>query len=66
MIYTQLNQYYVVLEVAPQFFQSPDGLNYIYPRATGDGLVTPLSAVSTCHAQHHPAAGQPYRACSLR
>ena len=25
MIYTQLNQYYVVLEVAPQYWQSPAG-----------------------------------------
>ena len=32
VIYTQLNQYYVVLEVAPRFFQSPEGLNYTYPR----------------------------------
>src|SRR5208283_4338144 len=26
VIYTQLNQYYVVLEVAPQYWQSPEGL----------------------------------------
>src|SRR5208283_2520457 len=26
IIYTQLNQYYVVLEVAPQYWQSPEGL----------------------------------------
>ncbi len=26
IIYTQLNQYYVVLEVAPQYWQSPDGI----------------------------------------
>src|SRR5271163_3886441 len=30
IIYTQLNQYYVVLEVAPPFWQSPDGLKNIY------------------------------------
>jgi multidrug efflux pump len=30
IIYTQLNQYYVVLEVAPQYWQSPDGLKDIY------------------------------------
>ena len=29
VIYTQLNQYYVVLEVAPQYWQSPAGLNSI-------------------------------------
>jgi multidrug efflux pump len=44
IIYTQLNQYYVVLEVAPEFSQTPDGLKNIYfhrvanpnPSATGD------------------------------
>ena len=30
VIYTQLNQYYVVLEVAPQYWQIPSGLNIIY------------------------------------
>jgi multidrug efflux pump len=46
VIYTQLNQYYVVLEVAPWYWQSPAGLNYTYPRASATG-VTPLSSVST-------------------
>jgi multidrug efflux pump len=46
VIYTQLNQYYVVLEVAPKYWQSPAGLNYTYPRATATG-VTPIRAVST-------------------
>jgi multidrug efflux pump len=30
VIYTQLNQYYVVMEVAPQYWQNPSGLNNIY------------------------------------
>ena len=30
LIYTQLNQYYVVLEVAPQYWQSPEALKNIY------------------------------------
>ena len=46
VIYTQLNQYYVVLEVAPRYWQSPAGLNFIYPGASAN-KVTPLSAVST-------------------
>ena len=29
-MYTQLNQYHVVLEVDPQFWQSPDSLKHIY------------------------------------
>src|SRR5271163_1227529 len=36
LIYTQLNQYYVVLEVAPQFWQTPEGLKFIYMN-TGSG-----------------------------
>jgi multidrug efflux pump len=52
VIYTQLNQYYVVLEVATRFFQSPEGLNYTYPRATNG--VTPISAVSTFHPSTTP------------
>ncbi len=36
LIYTQLNQYYVVLEVAPQYWATPDGLKdvYIHPSLT--------------------------------
>jgi multidrug efflux pump len=34
IIYTQLNQYYVVLEVAPKYWQTPQGLNSIYLRST--------------------------------
>ncbi len=45
LIYTQLNQYYVVMEVAPQYWQSPEGLNYLYPSASSGGP-TPLNAVS--------------------
>jgi multidrug efflux pump len=46
IIYTQLNQYYVVLEVAPQFWQSPEGLRDIYLNTQKAGNV-PLSAVAT-------------------
>ncbi len=53
VIYTQLNQYYVILEVAPQYWQSPDGLNYIYPSANSNG-VTPLRAVTTAKAGTTP------------
>ena len=52
VIYTQLNQYYVVLEVAPRYFQSPEGLNFTYPRATNG--VTPISAVATFHPSTTP------------
>ncbi|MGD0736750.1 MAG: efflux RND transporter permease subunit [Terracidiphilus sp.] len=52
LIYTQLNQYYVVLEVAPPYWQSPAGLNDIYLHS-GKGVV-PLSTVSTAQATTTP------------
>jgi multidrug efflux pump len=44
IIYTQLNQYYVVLEVAPPYWQGPDGLKNIYLNTAGSGIV-PLSTL---------------------
>src|SRR5438045_7914435 len=41
-MYTQLNQYHVVMEVEPSYWQSPEGLRYIYARA-GNGSLIPLS-----------------------
>jgi multidrug efflux pump len=45
-MYTALNQYHVVMEVQPQFWQNPQGLNDIYARTTNGGPVIPLSAVA--------------------
>jgi len=42
-MYTPLNQYHVVMEADPRFWQSPDGLRYVYVRAS-DGREVPLSA----------------------
>jgi multidrug efflux pump len=53
VIYTQLNQYYVVLEVAPQYWQSPEGLKYTYPGASARGVI-PIRAVSTARAGTTP------------
>ncbi len=53
IIYTELNQYYVVLEVAPQYWQSPDGLKNIYLNTTGKGVI-PLSTVTKAHATTTP------------
>jgi multidrug efflux pump len=45
-IYTQLNQYYVVMEVAPKYWQSPQGLNDVYLVSnTGSGAV-PMDTVT--------------------
>jgi multidrug efflux pump len=42
-IFTQLNQYHVVMEVDPQFQQNPDSLKNIYVRSSS-GTQVPLSA----------------------
>src|SRR5216117_641105 len=42
-MYTQLNQYHVVMEVAPRYWQSPETLRDIYVRAAS-GAQVPLSA----------------------
>ena len=44
-IYTALNQYHVVMEVAPEFWQNPDALRNIYVRST-TGVSVPLTAVT--------------------
>ena len=44
-MYTALNQYHVVMEVAPQFWQNPLGLNDVYV-PTSSGGVVPLSAIT--------------------
>jgi multidrug efflux pump len=58
IIYTQLNQYYVVLEVAPEFWQSPEGLKDIYLRtgssgSGGNGNV-PLSSIASYRSSTTP------------
>jgi multidrug efflux pump len=44
-MFTQLNQYHVVLEVEPRYWQSPEGLKEIYLHAPAGGVV-PLSAIT--------------------
>lgn len=46
LIRTQLNQYYVVLEVAPPHWQSPAGFNSIYFNTAGNHGPVPLNAFS--------------------
>jgi len=53
IIYTQLNQYYVVMEVAPQFWERPEGLKYIYVNSANAGNV-PLETVATSQSHNIP------------
>jgi multidrug efflux pump len=55
IIYTQFNQYYVVLEVAPQFWQSPEGLKDVYLRSSTGGNI-PLLAVARSQSNTIPLA----------
>ncbi len=55
IIYTQLNQYYVVLEVAPQYWQSPEGLKDIYLQSSSGNNI-PLLAVAKGRANTTPLA----------
>lgn len=54
-MYTSLNQYYVVMEAAPQYWQDPSGLDDIYIH-TSTGGVVPLSAVAKFQAMVAPLA----------
>jgi len=61
IIYTQLNQYYVVLEVDPRYSQTPEGLKNIYFHPKGSSSVTatgnvPLAALSMNQANTIPLA----------
>jgi multidrug efflux pump len=48
IIYQPLNQYYVVMEVAPQYWQSPAGLKDIYlPNGHGNVPLTTVASVKT-------------------
>jgi multidrug efflux pump len=64
-IYTQLNQYHVILEVPEQFRQKPRDLRNIYIRTTGGGSsggagggagVTPLSVLAHFEQSNQPLA----------
>ena len=58
LIYTQLNQYYVVLEVAPEYWATPDGLKsvYLHPSARNSTVSgnTPLFSVAKAQANTTP------------
>jgi multidrug efflux pump len=61
IIYTQLNQYYVVLEVAPPYWQSPEGLKNIYFHPSGTSSTTasgnvPLFSIATAKTNTTPLA----------
>jgi multidrug efflux pump len=44
-IYSALNQYHVIMEAAPEYWQSPESLDNVYVSSTSGGQV-PLSAIA--------------------
>jgi hydrophobe/amphiphile efflux-1 (HAE1) family protein len=54
-IYTSLNQYYVVMEAAPQYYRDPTTLNSTYVHGSGSKPV-PLQAFTKAHAATSPLA----------
>jgi multidrug efflux pump len=55
-IFTQLNQYHVVLEVMPNFAETPDNLSDIYIRPS---VVTPNSGAPTANTSAVTTSGAP-------
>jgi hydrophobe/amphiphile efflux-1 (HAE1) family protein len=53
IIFTQLNQFRVILEVEPQFRESPDVLDKIYVKSSS-GQPVPLSAFATMRMSNTP------------
>jgi multidrug efflux pump subunit AcrB len=53
IIFTQLNQFRVILEVEPNFRESPDLLNKMYVKSSS-GQPVPLSAFATMHVSNTP------------
>jgi multidrug efflux pump len=56
IIFTQLNQYHVVLEVLPNFAKTPDAMDDIYVRP---GTITPVSGAPTANVAAATSSGPP-------
>src|SRR5271163_5136554 len=56
IIFTQLNQYHVVLEVLPNFAKTPDAMNDVYVRP---GSITPASGAPSANAAAATTSGPP-------
>jgi multidrug efflux pump len=54
-MYTSLNQYHVVMEVAPQYWQTPEGLKDVYLKPS-NGNEVPLNAITTYDPSTAPLA----------
>jgi multidrug efflux pump len=55
-MYSSLNQYHVVMEVSPELWQSPKGLDSIYLHPTNSTAAVPLSTVTKFESTTAPVA----------
>jgi multidrug efflux pump len=55
-MYSSLNQYHVVMEVQPQFWQNPLNLAQLYLRPTNGTAVVPLNAIASYQPTTAPIA----------
>ena len=70
IIYTQLNQYYVVLEVAPEYWQTPGGSEeHLFPSAGHQQPDRERECAACCDGdeqdEHDAAGAEPYGAVSF-
>jgi multidrug efflux pump len=56
-VYTQLNQYHVILETAPEWRQHPDDLNALYVQANSSSGANGASAASSYSSSASSSAG---------
>jgi multidrug efflux pump len=56
-LYTQLNQYHVVLETSPEWQQNPNNLGYLYLPASASSGATGAGAVTSFSSSASAAAG---------
>ena len=63
--YTSLNQYFVVMEVDPVFWQNPNGLREIYATTVNGGQV-PLAAFTSFQDRDGGAGGESLRRIPVR
>jgi multidrug efflux pump len=65
-LYTQLNQYHVVLETAPEWQSSPESLNHLYIQANASSGASGAGAVTSFSSSASASAGSNALTTSVR
>ena len=64
-MYTSMNQYHVVMEVAPNFWQNPETLNEIYVTSSTGTSMYPLSAIANFFTISYVVIGESSRSSTI-